>query len=111
MAAVYDLQDLIGGAGPYEASEDLQADVDGWAQDARSIADDEEEKRNNMPDQLQESDTGYLLEERANACNAWADEMEAVEIPRREDFDDEDDFLLALEEAYNEIESLEPEGI
>lgn len=101
-------------AGEFLTAEDLIAAREGWAEEARDIAQEQQDKFDNMPSQLQDGETGQLLQARADACNDWADAIEAVEIPEEEDFEGEswdglDDFLNALADAAAEIENLGPE--
>jgi hypothetical protein len=70
-----------------ESIEDLTLDdapfedfVKETADRLREIANECEEKRYNMPDALQDGDTGQLLEARAEACNNAADELEAIDL-------------------------------
>lgn len=60
-------------------------DVNAFADTLRSAADEvrelgsaQEEKFNNMPDGLQQGDIGQLLEQRAQACETIADELESA---------------------------------
>jgi hypothetical protein len=63
---------------------------DEWAAAIREIADDCQSKFDNMPDGLQQGDTGQLLEERSNDCETWADAVESVDIDEdAEDMEDE----------------------
>lgn len=76
-----------------------------------ALAEEQEEKHQNMPENLQYSPTAELLEERHAACEAWAEELREIgdrecwedepEKPGDEpDEPDEDDF--DTEKAYNE---------
>lgn len=47
------------------------------AEELRNLASECEDKRSNMPEGLQDSDTGQLLETRAQECNDKADEIES----------------------------------
>lgn len=56
-------------------------DADGLraiAEQVRDLGREERDKFDNMPDGLQQGDTGQLLEERADGCDAWADEIESA---------------------------------
>lgn len=56
-------------------------DADGLraiAEQVRELGQEEREKFDNMPEGLQQGDTGQLLEERADGCDAWADEIESA---------------------------------
>jgi hypothetical protein len=48
------------------------------ADQVRTLGEEQREKYDNMPDGLQQGDTGTMLEERADACEAWADEIETA---------------------------------
>lgn len=66
------------------------------------LGDEQEEKKNNMPDGLQDGDTGNMLEERANKCNEIADELEGLTFDlseKEKDQSDEDFWESKLEEV------------
>lgn len=65
----------------------------------RELADETQSKLDNMPEGLQQGDTGQLLEARVNAANEWADVIEALDEPMREDADPE---TLEAEEGESE---------
>lgn len=56
--------------------ESLEIDLQDIADEARQLGEEQQEKYDNMPDGLQQGDTGQLLEERANAMSEWADSLE-----------------------------------
>jgi hypothetical protein len=58
----------------------LEETVGEIAGSLRELGEEQEEKRNNMPESLQESDTGNLLQERAEACSNAADELEGIDF-------------------------------
>ncbi len=62
----------------YSAPDDLAGDVDSLASDVRSLGEAQTEKRDNMPEGLQESETGSLLEERADNCETLAGDLESA---------------------------------
>lgn len=69
---------------------DAAEDVDGLrscAEELRTLGEEQQEKFDNMPDGLQQGDTGQMLEERATGCDSWADAIEAA----CDNFDGEDD--------------------
>lgn len=89
----------------------------------RELGEECSEKRDNMPDQLQDCGSGELLEGRANACESLsealetaADEIELLETDEtieakdcveldvdREDFKSDEEFEVAIEDARNEL--------
>lgn len=69
---------------------------DDLAGEWESLADEQDEKRDNMPEGLQDGPVGELLEERGEACRAVASELENLD---RSDFEDSDDACNALAEC------------
>jgi hypothetical protein len=62
-----------------------------------------------MPESLQESDSGYMLEERADACDAWADEIANFDVPECEEVEcdeDDEDYDECVEEMEGDCETL-----
>lgn len=51
-------------------------DFRGVAEALRELGQEQQEKYDNMPDGLQQGDTGQMLEERASGCDSWADEID-----------------------------------
>jgi hypothetical protein len=110
-SAVYALQEAIEDfsidGSDSGASADLQDAIVGWADEAHGIADEQREKRENMPYSLQDGDVGQLLEARADECEAWADAMRDVVIPERDEFDDgedgDNDYEQALQDALADL--------
>lgn len=101
LSAVYDLEDGINWGGA-ESPEDLQQMRDDLAQEVRDLGEQQQEKFDNMPDGLQQGDTGQLLEQRAQACEQYADDLENVDL----DYDEPDD-----QEIEDEIEDAELDAI
>lgn len=95
---VYDIEDEIGAL---SADDGLQSAVEDIASRLREIGEQCTEKRDNMPEGLQDSETGTLLEERASAMESAADELEAI------DFDDnpEDYWTEKLDEVVDAIKA------
>lgn len=94
LGRVYDIEDQLN-----ELKD--PGDLESLISDIRELGEEQEEKYNNMPDGLQQGDTGQLLEGRASSCEEWASELEAVELP--DDVDDSD-VDSKIEEDYEEDE-------
>jgi len=107
---VYGIQDDMGRCS-VETAEDLTVERDDWAQRARDVAQETQDKLDNMPDSLRDGDVGTLMQERIEAMEAWADDIENVDIPDRDDFDEGEDgdeeFQDALTDTISEIASLD----
>lgn len=82
LSQVYDLEDRINelSIDAYASAEPLKSDLDEIAADIRALGEEQDEKLQNMPEGLQQGATGELLQERYDACEAWADEIESIEI-------------------------------
>lgn len=65
------------------------------AEQLRELGSECQEKHDNMPEGLQQGDTGQLLEERAGECDGKADELEnaASELESFEVYDSVEDFI------------------
>ena len=67
------------------------------ANEAREVGQEYQESFDNMPDGLQQGDTGQRIEEMANNCESWADELESAI--------NEVDGIEVDEEAENGVEA------
>lgn len=72
-------------------------DMHGIAETVRELGEEQREKFDNMPEGLQQGDTGQLLEERADQCEEWANAI--------------DEAADALETALDEIEGMDAEAL
>lgn len=95
------------------AVEDIEA-LRQIAENIREFGQEQQEKFDNMPEGLQQGDTGQLLEERATGCDGWADEIEQAAdeydsaITEIEDMD-ADDLDLDEDATEDEIEAARQE--
>src|SRR6266480_3085150 len=95
MGAVYDFDDQLAGL---VADDSIESQVGSIADDMESLADEQEDKRSNMPDQLQDSEVGSMLEERGEAMREWAEELRGLDFDFEQDKDDFTD--EACDELY-----------
>lgn len=86
-------------------AEDLKSEVEDICSEIRSLGEEQADKISNMPDSLQEGPTGEMLQNRADACEEWADNLEQVDL----DIDEptEDDAISALDIGEPTMEELE----
>lgn len=84
-ASMYDLEDRHGALsaeGDDDAEPDNKDDIvdelRGIAEEVRAVGEECQDKHDNMPQGLQEGDTGQLLLERVDQCNEIADSLEAA---------------------------------
>jgi hypothetical protein len=116
LSTIYDINERIDNIDADNAAEEVPAIID----ELDSLASEQEDKLSNMPDSLQQSPTGELLQNRADAVNDMKSELEDVDLdvfeneveepvepdveepdePDRADFEDDAEYDTALE-AYN----------
>ncbi len=86
---------LSGYYGIMESVEDATTleDLGSIAEDLRNLGEEEASKRENMPESLQDSPTGEILNARAESCSTVADEIDGLienyEPPDEDDADEE----------------------
>ena len=114
LSSVYSVQEraqdadneLVDPSEQMEAFESLASELSG---ELESIASEQEEKRDNMPDGLQQGPTGALLEERAQYCRDMAERYTSIDFS----LDDNDALETQeerVEEALGELGDVEYEG-
>lgn len=86
---------------------DCASALNAAAQELRNLGEECQGKLDNMPEGLQQGDTGQLLENRAQECESKADELEsaASEIESAELYDDLEKYLADNEVAREEKET------
>jgi hypothetical protein len=84
LSTLYDIQERIGDLSADSAS-DLQSAVEEIADELRTLGEECNDKRDNMPEGLQDGDVGQLLEARAEACEQAASDLEDVDFEVDED--------------------------
>jgi hypothetical protein len=96
---VYGLQeDMEDATADFDSIEDIKQDA---ANRIREIGEECREKFDNMPEGLQQGSSGELLEQRAESCESAADEIECLDSPDENDFDNPEEFTEGSDE-YNE---------
>lgn len=81
LISCYDLEDELQGINEesFTCMSELESAVQDLAERVRELADEQDEKFNNMPDSLQYSYTGELLEQRRDSLNEFADELDNID--------------------------------
>lgn len=69
-------------------SEEFESDRDTAVSDLQNIRDETQEKLDNMPQGLQEGDTGQLLQERIDALESAIETLEGTDLEIADDLDD-----------------------
>jgi uncharacterized protein YukE len=98
LSQLYDLEDrLLKLSG--DTILDVTSEVEDIAGEIRQLGEEQQEKVDNMPDGLQQGDTGQMIQERAEACEQWASDLENELQNWPEDLEDADvsDMIFELQ--------------
>jgi hypothetical protein len=85
----------------YEHVDDFKSDVESIQGDLESLKSDIEDKLNNMPEGLQQGDTGQLMQERIDNLDTLISEFDSLDLNEP----DEDDVTEALKKDDDPVES------
>lgn len=79
---VWDLEDRLGALHEHNFSspEDLQSEVEDIKSDLETLRDECEEKKSNMPEGLQESGTGEMLQNRYDSVEEMVNEIDGIDL-------------------------------
>lgn len=91
-----DFEDALNGTDTLEA---VQSAVDDLKDRIEELRSETEERLQNMPDHLQDADTGQMMQERIDGLEAWADDLDSVDL---EDFDPDNYEGIPEDEAIGE---------
>lgn len=117
LSSIYDFNDEIAGLEDLDTARDI-------AERLRELGNEQTEKYDNMPEGFQQGSTGELLQERADACENAADEIEGIcdewetardehaveadadeEEEKSESDDEEDEEELDVEDGSDEFDA------
>lgn len=105
LSALYDWEDDL-------ASFSDMNDAQEFADRIRELGEEQQEKFDNMPEGLQQGDSGQLLEERASACEQAASDIEDIIADWETEKKKFDELITARDEAQKVIdESDDPEEV
>lgn len=102
LISVYDLQDRIDEISAEDA-ETLQSLVEDIKSEIESLRDEQEEKRSNMPEHLQDVGSGETLQERYNALDEAVSALDGIDL----EFEDPDIDDLLEELGWSEEDETE----
>lgn len=97
LGRLYDLEDQL-------ADIENPDDLDCIIEEIRSLGEEQQEKADNQPENLHGSSGHELLENRASAMEAWADELDGVEAPEEPTEDEINDEMEDEEEGADRDE-------
>lgn len=117
LSQLYDIQDRLAEITGDDIST-LQGDVESISEELNQMAEECREKHDNMPEGLQEGEVGQMLEERADACENAASELDGIDFDINDDqtfYDEvkeelEDDLELDSEVEDDIIQDLTDDG-
>jgi len=94
---------------PETPLEDLESECQSLTEEIRALGEECQEKLDNMPEQLQDADSGQMLQERVEGCEEWASELEGIDFSIDED-DSEDEKESRMEAICDEVHGCEYSG-
>lgn len=104
LGAIADFEERIAALGKMDDLDEMKSERDSIVEEIRQLGEEQDEKRNNMPDSLQDSDTGQLLEERQQECENMADELDGVDLDlEKEEGESDEDFEERISQAADEL--------
>ncbi len=94
------LEEQVSALSPDDSLPDAVNDI---VAELQSLGEEQRDKLSNMPEGLQQGDTGQLLEERAEACDNVAQELEGIDMDIEEPEEgDEDAKAEAIDEQWQD---------
>ena len=102
LSAIYGIQETIESLG---TNDELDTAIEDIISELETLRDECEEKRDNMPEQLQDSGSGELLQNRADSVQEMIDELDSVDC----DIDDPTDEEIKDEAGEKEEKETEEE--
>jgi hypothetical protein len=84
LSTLYDIEDQLENF-TTGRGQDLKAHLEDIAGQIRDMGQEAQNSFDNMPEGLQQGDTGQLLEKRAQNAEEWANELEALDVPDEDD--------------------------
>lgn len=101
LGSLYDLEDdFIAKLSADEFLEEAMQEISSTLQD---MADECQSSLDNMPEGLQQGDTGQLLQERIDGCSSASQEFESIQFDDKEDDEKEEDYW---ERKLEEVQSI-----
>lgn len=114
----YSIQEDLEGLSA-DSAEDLKTQVEEIVSRLENLRDEAQGSLDNMPEGLQQGDTGQLLQERVDGLDGWASDLEGVDLdfefdeeePEQEEGESEDEFQTRLEEWQTKKDEAEQDFI
>lgn len=114
LSQIYDIQDRIEGMA---TDSDFETEISDIVSELENLRDECEDKRSNMPDQLQDSGSGEILQNRVDSVQEMIDELEGIDkdveepneeeakddVGEKEEGENEEDYQNRLKERKEEM--------
>ena len=107
LSPLYELQERII---LLTASDTLPDEVSSIVDELRCLGEEQLEKQNNMPESLQDSETGQLLQDRSDNIESMVNDLEAVDLDSSNEPEKEEEKQKFWEEKLEEIQGIEYQG-
>lgn len=113
LSQVYGLVEQIqdfdhGGSEPADAMENIEAFADEMAGEIESLGSEQSDKLSGMPEGLEYSPTGELLQARSDACDEMASALQGIDFTLDEGTEEEQ--WEQVDNALSELQSISYEG-
>jgi hypothetical protein len=104
LSTLYSIEDGISNAfKECTTSDDLESSMEQLISDIEELRDETQNSLDNMPSQLQDADSGQLLQERIDALESWVSDLQSIDLSIEDDLTDEEK-TNRVQEIIEEIE-------
>lgn len=104
LSTLYSIEDGISNAfKECTTSDDLESSMEQLISDIEELRDETQNSLDNMPSQLQDADSGQLLQERIEALESWISDLQSIDLSIEDDLSDEEK-ANRVQEIIEEIE-------
>jgi hypothetical protein len=104
LSTLYSIEDGISNAfKECTTSDDLESSMEQLISDIEELKDETQNSLDNMPSQLQDADSGQLLQERIEALESWISDLQSIDLSIEDDLSDEEK-ANRIQEIIEEIE-------
>jgi hypothetical protein len=106
---LYGIQERMGDELPGVECDGLEDFISDITSDIQDLIDETQGGLDNMPEQLQDADTGQLMQERIDALEGWVSELESIDTTEyKEGFDTKENRDDWVQMTKDEITSTNP---
>lgn len=102
-------EDLNSALQAASCNEDIQAAIDDAKSSIDDLKDETEGKLGNMPEQLQEADSGQLMQERIDQLDQWSSDLDGIDLStlQKAEFNKEEKLNKAMAEVESQSETID----